>query len=158
MTMSVDNHITEVHYDPDCPAEQVSQVLSALERWSGRTARHVTHQRTSDRHDYRSTVIIEAGGDASAGGAVKRQVFYVQTRNVSKAGLGFIAPPVFMPRVLSDTTPLLLTEVVFQVGTRMKVQLGPPTGNIPTLSAVVTRLRPVHFGFFDVGVRFLARN
>jgi hypothetical protein len=157
MSHSVETDISEVHYDPECTPEQIVQVLSALDRWSGRTAKHVMHQRKSDRHNYRTSVIIEAGEERS-GTAGLRKIFHVSTRNVSKAGLGFVAPPIFMPRVLSDRTLLVRTEAMFRVGTQVKVKLGSADGKMPTLGGVVMRLRPIHFGFFDVGVRFVARE
>jgi hypothetical protein len=103
-------------------------------------------------------VIIESSDPAAPAERAVRQVFHVPTRNVSKAGLGFVAPPVFTPRLLSDETPLLRSEVIFRVGAKIKVKLGPADGKMPILSAEVTRLRPVHFGFFDVGIRFIARE
>jgi hypothetical protein len=63
-----------------------------------------------------------------------------------------------MPRLMSDETPLVRSELMFRVGTQIKVNLASAAGVMPTLSAVVARLRPVHFGFFDIGVRFLARE
>ena len=158
MSQTAETDIHEAHYDPDCSPEQVMQVLSALDRWSGRTARHVMHQRGNDRHNYRTSVIIEPSGPAEAGAAATRKIFHVPTRNVSKAGLGFVAPPVFMPRVISDRTLLVRTELMFRVGTQVKVKLGSADGKMPTLSGVIMRLRPIHFGFFDVGVRFVARE
>ena len=150
--------ITEVHYEPDCAPEQLAHVLSALDRWSGRTSGHVTHLRSNDRHDYRTTVIIELTNPSTDEDGILRQVFHVPTRNVSKAGLGFVAPSVFVAKLLSDKTPLVRSEVVFRVGAKIKVRLGPADGKMPTLSAEITRLRPVHIGFFDVGVRFISRE
>jgi hypothetical protein len=158
MRRTTDLYVAEVHYEPDCPPEQVMHVLSALDRWSGRTARQVAHLRATDRHDYRTTVIIEPNKQAAAGEGLMRQVFHVPTRNVSKAGLGFLAPPVFMTQQPTDVAPLVRTDEIFQVGTAVKVMLGPSDAAMPTLKAVVTRLRPVHFGFFDVGIRFTARE
>jgi hypothetical protein len=132
-------------------------VLSVLDRWSGRTSKHVTYQRSSDRHNYRTTVIIEPG-DPKLSDFRPRQLFHVPTRNVSKTGLGFIAPPGFIPRLLSDSTPLVRTECVFSVGMTIKLTLGAPTGMMPTLSAEIVRIRPIHFGFFEIGVRFLDRE
>ena len=91
------------------------------------------HQRKSDRHNYRTSVIIEAG-EEQPGAAASRKIFHVPTRNVSKAGLGFVAPPVFMPRVLSDRTLLVRTELMFRVGTQVKVKLGSADGKMPTLT------------------------
>jgi hypothetical protein len=158
MSQTAKSKITEVHYEPDCPPEKVTQVLSALDRSSGRSARNVTHLRATDRHAYRTTVIIEPNESPASDEPLVRQVFHVPTRNVSKTGLGFVAPPVFRPSSVSDATPFLRSEIRFRVGTQIKVKLGPPTGKVPTLSAVITRLRPVQFGFFDVGVRFMSHE
>lgn len=155
--MTVSELTTEVHYDPDCNPDHLEQVLRALDQWSSRTARHVTHQRRSDRHDFRSVVYIEPR--AGVPGALPiRQIFHVTTRNVSKTGLGFVAPPVFMPRLLSDDTPLVRSEVIFREGAHVKIRLQAGDREMPTLSAEISRLRLVHFGFFDIGVRFLARE
>ena len=157
MSQTVETEVAEDHYEPDCSPEQVELVVSALDRWSGRTSKHVTHLRSSERHDYRTTVTIESN-EPLIGDTTLRQVFHVPTRNVSKAGLGIVAPPVFLPRLLSDATPLMRAEAIFRVGAKIKVTLGPPTGIMPTLNAEITRRRPIYFGFFDVGVRFVARE
>jgi hypothetical protein len=157
MTLAVETPCAEMHYDPDCSPEQIEQVLSSLDRWSGRTAKHVTHQRASDRHNYRTTVIVEPS-DPQSPESAPRRLFHVPTRNVSKTGLGFIVPPVYLPRLLSDATPLVHAEAVFRVGSKIKVTLGPPTGTMPQLWAEIVRLRPVHLGFFEIGVRFLDRG
>jgi len=87
-----------------------------------------------------------------------RQFFHTPTRNVSKTGLGFVAPPVFIPKMMSDTTPLIRAEAAFRVGMKIKVTLGPPTGMMPTLCGEIVRVRQVHLGFFEIGVRFLDRG
>jgi hypothetical protein len=157
MSQTTKPNVTEVHYEPDCAPEQVAQVLSALDRSSRRAARDVTHVRSNDRHAYRTTVIIEPGGAGAHGEPALRQVFHVPTRNVSKTGLGFVAPAVFVPRAGSAAAPVR-SENAFRVGTQVKIKLGPSTGKMPTLSAVITRFRPVHFGFFDVGIRFVSHE
>jgi PilZ domain-containing protein len=147
----------EVQYAPDCSPEQIEEVLSSLDRWSERTAKHVVHRRRAKRHQYHTNVTVELydGQDADA---TPRQTFTVTTRNLSKTGLGLVIPPVLVPRLLSDATPLVRSEAVFQVGMKIRVTLGPPTGIMPTLWAEIVRVRPVHFGFFEIGVRFLDRE
>ena len=157
MSQPDQTNIVEMHYEPDCPAEQIEHVLAALDRWSRRTGKHVTHRRVSDRHNYRTTVIIEPSDSVTANSTV-RQCFHVPTRNVSKTGLGFVAPPIFMPKMLSDTTPLIRAESAFRVGMKIKVTLGPPTGMMPTLCGEIVRVRPVHLGFLEIGARFLDRG
>ena len=67
-------------------------------------------------------------------------------------------PPVFLPTMLSDATPMVGGESAFKVGMKIKVTLGPPTGMMPTLCGEIVRVRPVHLGFLEVGVRFLDRG
>jgi PilZ domain-containing protein len=146
-----------MQYQPDCSAEQIEQVLSSLDRWSSRTGKHVTHQRASDRHIYRTTVLVEPS-DPQLPDSGPRRLFHVPTRNVSKTGLGFIAPPMFLPSLLSDATPLVHAEAAFRVGMKIKVTLGSPSGTMPQLSGEIVRMRPVHLGFFEIGVQFVDRG
>lgn len=157
MSQTDQTNIVEVHYEPDCSPEQIEHVLAALDRWSRRTGKHVTHRRASDRHAYRTTVMVEPVQAVGASTAV-RQFFHVPTRNVSKTGLGFVAPPLFMPKMMSDATPLIRGESAFKVGMKIKVTLGPPTGMMPTLCGEIVRVRPVHLGFLEIGVQFLDRG
>ena len=157
MSQTDQTETIEVHYEPDCAPEQIEHVLAALDRWSRRTGKHVTHQRASDRHAYRTTVIVEPSESATPNSTL-RQFFHVPTRNVSKTGLGFVVPPLFIPKMLSDTTPLVRGESAFRVGMKIKVTLGPPTGLMPTICGEIVRVRPVHLGFLEVGVRFLDRG
>jgi hypothetical protein len=146
-----------MQYQPDCSPEQIEQVLSSLDRWSSRTGKHVTHQRAADRHNYRTTVIVEPN-DPQLPDSAPRRLFHVPTRNVSKTGLGFVIPPMFLPRLLSDATPLVHAEAAFRVGMKIKVTLGPPTGNMPQLWGEIVRMRQVHLGFFEIGVQFVDRG
>lgn len=149
--------ITEVEYDPDCTPEQVDQVLMALERWSVRTAGHVNHQRGAPRRELRAVIIVEGSQPVPENGCV-RQIFHVPTRNISRSGLGLIVPPVFVPRMLSDTTPLVRSEVAFRVGQEIKVKFGPAGAVLPALRGVIVRMRAVHLGFWELGVRLVARE
>jgi len=158
MTTSVNITVADVHYEPDCSPEQLIQVLSAMDRWSGMTGQHIIQQRTSDRHHYRTTLSIERVNAAAKQSGPRRQVFHVAARNVSKSGLGFIAPPAFLPRMLSEETPLLRTDAIFLPGTPVTVNLGPVAGKIPPISGVITRVRPVQLGFFEIGVKFVSRD
>src|SRR5437763_15912129 len=89
---------TEIHYDPDCSREQLVQVLSALDRSSHITGDQAAQLRTNERHDYRTTVIVERlMSDAPAEPPLRRG-FYVASRNVSRNGLGLVVPPPFVSR------------------------------------------------------------
>jgi hypothetical protein len=156
MTATCETPLQEIHYEPDCSPDELRQVIGVLERWSRRTRKHVTHVRASHRHEYRTTVLVETSEITADGPA--RRLFHVPARNVSKTGLGIIAPPVFVPKLLSDTTPLLRADTVFRLGAKVKLVLGSQLPNAPVVIAEVIRVRLIHHGFFDIGVRFLARE
>lgn len=151
------SQIVEIEYDPDCTPEQVEQVLLALDRWSVRTAGHVNHQRGTPRRDLRTLIIVE-GSQPTPEYSCVRQIFHIPTRNISRSGLGLIVPPVFVPRMLSDATPLVRSEVAFKVGQGIKVQFGPEGTTLPALRGVIVRMRAVHLGFWELGVRLVARE
>jgi hypothetical protein len=149
--------IDEILYEPDASPQLVTEVLSKLDRWSDRTADHVTHLRSSTRHDYRVPVLVERCEVTPSGEPPARQILSVQSRNLSKNGMGLIAAPVYLPRLISDEHPLLRAETVFRVGAAFKITLAPHS-KLPPVSGVVMRLRQVHFGFYDVGVQFVGRE
>jgi hypothetical protein len=149
--------VLEIEYDPDCTPEQVEQVLLSLDRWSVRTAGHVNHHRGAERHDLRTVVIVEGSPPTPENGCL-RQIFHIPTRNLSQKGLGLIVPPVFVPRVLSDATPLVRTDTVFRVGQEIKIRFGPEGTTLPALRGVIVRMRVVHLGFWELGVQLTARD
>lgn len=151
------NHVLEVEYDPDCTPQQLEQVLLALDRWSVRTAGHVNHQRGAPRRDLRTVIIVEGSQPTPENGCL-RQIFHIPTRNISRSGLGLIVPPVFVPRMLSDATPLVRSEAAFRVGQQIKVQFGPEGTTLPALRGVIVRMRAVHLGFWELGVQLVARE
>ena len=87
-------------------------------------------------------------------GGVKREILVdVFARNLSPLGLGFLAPPLYLPEAGSDSRIALPGEKVFEVGKRVEiaiVQDGPPRW----LFARVVRCRSVHDGFVECGVEF----
>jgi hypothetical protein len=145
-----------MHYEPDCSAEQMDEVLRSLDRWSDRTAKHVTHRRVAERHAYRAVVMVEPVERRLLG--PQRQIFHVPTRNISKRGIGILAAPQFMPRLSSDETPIVRGDSVFQEGAKVKIVLPAKNGNGATICGEIVRVRQVHFGFLDIGVRFVDRE
>jgi len=157
MSQVSEQRIVEAHYYADCSPDQVEEVLAHLDRWSDRNATHVTHNRHHERHEYRTEVIVERlheGNDAPD----VRQIFHVQARNVSRVGLGFLAPPVFVPKLVSDATPLLRTDDIFEVGASVTVKLNAADRDAIEVCATVMRRRPVQFGFFEIGLKFTGRS
>lgn len=150
-----------IHYLPDCTHRQFEEVLAALARWSARNAPHVTHLREAERPDYHGVVVAarllpaaRAAGQAPAIDAVFRLV----ARNVSRRGIGLIAPPQYVPQVLSVRTPVLKTGRVFQPPAILALAL--PRRSQPQLvvRAQIVRLRPIVHSFFEIGARFTGRE
>lgn len=149
----------EVEYDPDCTPQQFAEVLASLDRWSVRTQDHVTYLRKCERHDYRTSVVVaRCEVPPLAGTPVSKLMFQVMGRNLSQSGLGFLSPPVFVPRLLSDETPLVRGEFAFRLGIEVNVKLVPKVGPPLLVRASVTRIRPVQGGFTEVGIAFIERE
>jgi hypothetical protein len=151
-----------IEYLPDCTDRDIQEVLALLDKWSQRNASHVTHLRGAERRDFRGLVVTIASNavpgtiaDAPQGATVTCRV---PARNISQTGFGFIAPPVFAPRWMSDGTPLLKTCELFRPGRNVTLQFERGGAAPLQVDATVVRLRPVHRGFFEVGVRFCGRK
>jgi hypothetical protein len=156
MNVACESTPAEIQYEPDCSSEEMSHVLAVLDRWSRRTAKYVRHARACHRHEYRTMVMVEVNDQEDE--IPLRRVFRVPARNVSKTGLGIIAPPVFVPRSQSDATSILRADMVFRLGAKVKITLGSRLQAATIVRAQVTRMRLIHNGFFDIGVRFLSRE
>jgi len=151
-----------IEYFPDCTDREIHEVLAILDKWSQRNASHVTHLRAAERRDFRGLVVTiatdpEPGTIADApGGALV--TCHVPARNLSQTGFGFIAPPVFAPRWMSDGTPLLKTSELFRIGRRLTLQFERGGAAPLQMDGTVVRARPIHRGFFEIGVRFCGRK
>lgn len=149
----------EVEYDPDCTQQEFAEVLASLDRWSGRTQGHVNYLRRFERHNYRTNVIVAKCESPPPSGTPAYELrFQVMGRNLSQSGLGFLSPPLFVPRLLSDETTFVRGELAFQLGTEVKVKLSNRSGPTLLVRADVTRIRTVHAGFLEVGLAFIERK
>jgi len=159
-TSKAPNASPAIVYLPDCTTEQSAQVHALLDWWSSRNERSVAHLRQHERRDYRGPAILEmplASVEPHVEDHGQVVAFHVLARSLSASGLGFIAPGWFVPQLISDETALINTELAFRAGRLVTVRL--PRGDAPALVVMgqVARIRPIHHGFFDIGVRFISR-
>lgn len=148
---------TAEDYGPDCTTEQIQEVLASLERWSARTKEHVTYSRKSERHDFQKDLLVEISLAGEKTKKATRQWFKVKSRNLSRSGVGIVLPPMFIPRLFGDDTPFVRGDEAFRVGVELIVKLVPPDGPIILIRSVVKRVRTIHLGFLEAGLRFLER-
>lgn len=82
----------------------------------------------------------------------------VQARNLSQSGISLLAAPRFEPNLIADDTPLISAEAIFRLGRPMAIALN-LTQQLPLwMEGQVVRVRRVHQGFLEVGIRFTRRT
>ena len=147
---------------PDCSHRQLESVLDTLAKWSARNSSNVAHLRASPRRELRGVVTLFLSHrhpkvtDKDA--PLMRLALRVPARNISQGGLGLVAPPQFVPPLLTDSTLLLKTVNLLREGVPVTIQLSRDGAPPLIIDGIVARLRPTHQGFFDVGVKFVERK
>lgn len=143
-------------YRPCWEADEVLQVLEGLDRLSRRSGNMVKLRR-HERQPYTAGVLItqKRKGRLQDGARV---VLHVLSRNLSRSGLGLLAPLQFEPEIPSPDAPLLRSANVFRDGAILDIGLWRPTGSLMWLYGTVIRARTVQHDFLDVGLRFLGRR
>jgi len=160
--LSCEPETKPANYAPDCPPEQLEQIREILEKWSARNGNHVSHLRSAERRDFRSAVVVEARPRGSTAPdehvPFPRLSFSVPVRNISQTGIGLLAPPMFALRVKSESASMLRTEDIFFQSAEVTVHLSRGDHQPILVDGTVVRLRPIHQGFFEIGLRFLSRR
>jgi hypothetical protein len=149
----------EIDYYPDCSPRQVDEVLKLLEDWNDRAATHFTSWRKHERRGFRAMVVVEAlsGGETRQSDGTPRAVYHVQARNISLAGMCLVAPPAFAPKLASDETPLVKTAGLLMRGAALRLEVPNAVGAL-WLRGEVVRLRTIHQGFYEAGVRLTGKD
>jgi hypothetical protein len=138
----------------------VRAVLDALNWWSERSEEHRSNQRRHGRNLYEAVVWMQPLPASSRPGAerVGRPVqLQVQARNLSQSGISLLAAPQFEPDLINDDTPLLSAEGIFRLGRPVAIGLNPTQQEPLWIEGQVVRVRKVHQGFLEVGIRFTRR-
>jgi hypothetical protein len=148
----------EYMYDPDCSTEAFEACAASLKRWSERTKNHVVHARQFERHEFPKWIVVKTLDEDSLDGSAATFVFHLMARNLSQAGMSILLPEQFVPRLLCDRTPLMRSESRFRKGEQLFVNLVSRAGDELNLQAQIVRLRPLPQGFWEAGLRFVARS
>jgi hypothetical protein len=81
----------------------------------------------------------------------------LMARNLSRSGLGLLAPLHFEPAHPKSRLPPLQSRNVFRDGACLEIGLRKGGGAMRWLYGTVTRARVVQHDFLDIGVRFTAK-
>jgi hypothetical protein len=137
--------------------EVVAHVLEGLERVGKRSqGSAMLQKRRSVRRTYNAIVsIIQNRSIRLRDGA--RAKLPLMARNLSRSGLGLLAPLFFEPAVPGRLSPTLQSRGVFREGSCLEIGLQKSEDKTLWLYGTVVRARVVQHDFLDIGVRFNAR-
>jgi len=144
-------------YRPCWEPDEVMQVLEGLDRLAKRASKHVLQRRRTERKPYTAGVLITQNrrGRMQDGG---KALLHVVARNLSRSGVGLLAPLFFEPEIPSPDSPMLRSANVFREGAVLEIGLWKPNATLLWLYGSVIRARTVQHDFLDVGVRFNGRR
>jgi len=137
--------------------EVVAQVLDGLDRVGKRGQNaSVAQKRRSERKAYSAIVVIIQNRAVRLKDG-SRAKLPVMARNLSRSGLGLLAPIFFEPVLPGPESPTLQARNVFREGAALEIGLRKACGSMLWLYGSVMRARIVQHDFLDIGVRFNAR-
>ena len=129
--------MTKTNLDP--PDKEAIDVLSILDRWSGRLDGHCSQKRQISRRPFRSRITIYIpGADSLAGESAEAANFQAWGRNLSQTGLGFV----YKGQIKSEN---------------LIICLDPDATGSHWFNAELVRSRQVHNDFWEYGVKFIGR-
>jgi hypothetical protein len=137
--------------------EVVAHVLEGLDRVGKRSqGAAMAQKRRSERRTYNAIVsIIQNRAVRLRDGA--RAKLPLMARNLSRSGVGLLAPMFFEPAVSGQLSPTLQSRSVFREGACLEIGLRKSESNMIWLYGTVVRARVVQHDFLDIGVRFTAK-
>jgi len=161
MTVVTQSDCEVVQYRPSCSSATLNSVLDVLNRWSGRCEDHHSNKRRHTRGVYEAKVLAAISTEKLDNFPIpsgRRLTFEVWARNLSRDGISLVAAPYFVPPTISDETPRLNAAQVIQPGRTIELRLELPGQKQMWLEGQVVRVRTVHDGFVECGVRFTRRR
>src|SRR5262245_48168695 len=146
MSPSAEAQRERIVYIPDCSSRKIEDVLAIIMKWTDRNAQNVLHLRAHPRRELRGFVAV-MGQYRHAPIREKETpilgvALHTPVRNISQGGLGLIAPPMFVPQLVSDSTPLIKTVDFFREGAKLTFSLDREGAAPLVIDGTVVRLLP----------------
>jgi hypothetical protein len=137
--------------------EIVAHVLDGLDRISKRgQASALVQKRRCERRAYSAIVSIMQNRAVRLRDG-SRAKLPLMARNLSRSGLGLLAPLHFEPAASKSRLPPLQSRNIFREGTCLEIGLQKGDGVMLWVYGTVMRARVVQHDFLDLGVRFTAK-
>lgn len=144
-------------YRPCWEAAEIAQVLEGLDRLSKRAGgKQSSQRRRCERKAYNAQVLVSQNRKVRLQDG-SRAMLHLVARNLSRSGLGLLAPLFFEAEIPSQDAPMLRSVNVFKDGGVLEIGLRKHCGETLWVYGTVIRARTVQHDFLDVGIRFNAR-
>jgi hypothetical protein len=144
-----------LHYRSCWEEAEIEQVLATLKRLDDRLSGSVRQQREHQRKTYIAPVMVAL---RHKGKRSSRAVLTVVARDLSRSGIGFLAPLFFEPEFDINDATMIRGDSVFREGAVLDLGLKKADGELLWLYGTVLRLCTVQHDYLDVGVRFNGRR
>lgn len=121
-----------------------------------RTPEHLIAMRKQERKTYTAPVVVSSRQKGRTSGLRCR--VHVIARDLSRSGIGILAPITFEGASLDGPEKAMRAENVFREGAVLDIGLRKLTGDLLWVYGTVVRVCTVQHEFLDVGVRFNGRR
>jgi hypothetical protein len=157
--MATSNYEVEevLDYRPCWETGEVQQITQGLERLNGQKGKAIVQRRRCERKKYTAPVLItqHRKGKVVEG---PRVMLHVVARNLSRSGIGLLAPLFFEPEVAAHGSPMLRAASLFREGAALELGLIKQSGSLLWVIGSVVRARTIQQDFLDIGIRFVSRR
>lgn len=145
-----------LRYEPCWQEDEIEQVLATLGRLEKRKSDNLVVQRRHERKPYVAPVLVALHRKGRNGRS--RSLLTVISRDLSRSGLGLIAPLFFEPDDSDESVTMLRGANVFREGAVLDLGLRKLSGDLLWLFGTVLHVCTVQHDFLDVGIRFNGRR
>jgi hypothetical protein len=144
-----------LHYHSCWEEAEIEHVLATLSRLEQGISGSTLQQRRDQRKMYVAPVLVAIH---RKGKRTSRALLTVVARDLSRSGIGLLAPLFFEPPGGDPTETMLRADQVFREGSVLDLGLKKPDDQLLWVYGTVQRICTVQHDYLDVGIRFNGRR
>jgi hypothetical protein len=144
-----------LHYHSCWEEAEIEHVLATLSRLEQGVSGNLLHQRKDERKPYIAPVLVAIH---RKGKRTSRALLTVVARDLSRSGIGLLAPLFFEPPGDDHTEAMLRADQVFREGSVLDLGLRKSDDELLWVYGTVLRICTVQHDYLDVGIRFNGRR
>ena len=144
-----------LHYHSCWEEAEIEHVLATLGKLEQGISGKLLQQRRDQRKLYIAPVLVAIH---RKGKRTSRALLTVVARDLSRSGIGLLAPLFFEPPGDDQTATMLRADHVFREGSVLDLGLKRPDDALLWVYGTVQRICTVQHDYLDIGIRFNGRR